>query len=320
MKIDKFKFLVFFSVVYTISIGSGAAKDETEFNFSKKINYKGKKPCGITITERETATEIELSEDEIGKVLRDAGKIRKEKEKTAHITSPLVPSKVVSFTSNVSGKRETVEHPVYVIQSKEDKRRFRNIIQKFYDDSNKARKEDTDKPSPLIIQRGLDEENDMVILRPGLDIAAAPLRKSSKAVEGYVATQPPAYGDAVDEAPQAFKKILKLVEGVRSTSATPLRHIAEIDKDFIGKDKGGAKKLRNYDKGKATKKDEEKILRLVGDIFIKTAKTEKTLVKGEVLKKLKDVLATETDSPSFSKINSNKKKVKVKKSKNKKTG
>ncbi len=254
----------------------------------------------MIITEENTNTKYDLIGDEIGKMVCDAGKKRKEKEEAAHSASPLVPSKTIFFTSNVGGERETAEYSVYVIKSREDKRKLRNVVQSFFDECKMAREEDTDKPSPLIIQRGSDEENDMVIIRSGLDIAVTPLRKSKKEEEGYVAAKPPAYGDDVDNSSKAFQKVLKLVEGVRSESATPLRHIAKKDENFIGKAKGGAKKLRNYDQGMVTKADKERVLTSFMDLFIKETETEEYLPeKDKILEKVKDALATETDSPSF---------------------
>ena len=73
-----------------------------------------------------------------------------------------------------------------------------------------------------------------------MDVGLAPL-EIREGKEGYVASKPPPYGNEVDEAPQAFQKTLKIIEGTRSTTASVLRHIAESDEDFIGKSKGGKK-------------------------------------------------------------------------------
>ena len=78
-----------------------------------------------------------------------------------------------------------------------------------------------------------------------------------------------------------------------------LRHIAQKDEDFIGKDKGGAKKLRNYDEGKVTKADEEKVFKLFANLFVKKLKERPSSNITEIKNEIKRELATETDLTSF---------------------
>lgn len=270
---------------------------EGEEKFTKKIDYvrKTKKVSGITITDQHTLTEYKISKDEAVEMIQESGKIRKEKQAAANNNYPLVNNKIIKFTSNINAEKKTEEYPLYLINNREDKRKGRDLIQKFFDESQQGK-----KPEPLFLQMGPDENTDVNIIRSGLDIAVSPLRKSAKKEEGYLAKKPPAYGSDVDESSKSLQKALKLVEGSRSKSAPVLRHIAKKDDDFIGKVKGGAKKLRNFDEGKVSKADEEKVLNSLADHYIdKLSMNENPPHIIEINHQIKCDLATETDSASF---------------------
>jgi hypothetical protein len=278
----------------TMTYGARKHPDTININFKK-----GEKEYSYSITSKEVSSAIFT-----------AGKARKEKEKKAQAESPLLTTDTISLTTNEGGERKTKSVNVYQIKSKPDKRKFRNIIQNFFDKCKKSREDGTPRPASIVVQRGNNQKTDLSILRPGLDVSLSPLKV--KDGKEYTASKPPAYGDEVDKASDAVKKTLKLAEGGRSQTASVLRHIAEKDSDFLGSGKGGAKKLRDYDKGRATKKDQESTMNSFAKIFIK--KVEKKEIqkkkdfpsKDEILKEVIAELNTETDSPSFH--NSDKKK------------
>jgi len=294
-------FLSVFAQPLLSAENDGAKANVNHSRFTQKIDYMGTttKPSGITITDQQSQIEYKLPKAEIMKMIQNCGEIRKAKQVRSNHASPLVPTKSIKFTSTIDKMKTTEEHPLYEIKDKESKRKARDLIQKLYDESKQG-----NKPAPLFLQIGPDENTDITIIRPGLDIAASPLRKSEKAKEGYLASKPPAYGTAVNTSPLSFQKTLKLVEGARSNSAPVLRHIAQTDDDFIGKDKGGAQKLRNYDIGKVTKTDEEKVFKLFASLFISKLKEKKASSNiVEIKEKIICELATETDSASFIIIN-----------------
>ena len=186
-----------------------------EPRFTKEIDYIGKtkKASGIIITDQQTQTEYTLTKSEIMKMIQKCGKNRKEKQAISNSSLPLASSKNIKFTSKINGKKETEEYPLYEIKNRESKRKARDMIQKLYDESKQG-----NKPEPLFLQIGPDENTDVTIIRSGLDIVASPLRKSEKEYEGYLAAKPPAYGAAVYTSLKSFQKTLQLVEGARSTS------------------------------------------------------------------------------------------------------
>lgn len=117
-----------------------------------------------------------LTTKDINEAIIAAGKRRKAKEKKAQSDSPLMPTGTISFTSS---KKETKDIEVYRVDNKEDKRKLRHIMQEFHDESVESRKNGTARPEPIAIQRG----GDLSILRPGFDVALAPLRKERKLMQ-----------------------------------------------------------------------------------------------------------------------------------------
>jgi hypothetical protein len=291
---------------------SASSSDEEKYievygSPKSKVRYgSGNRPNKIDIEFKkdEKKHTYSLTTEEVNEVIRAAGKTRKKKEKKAQNESPLLPTDTISFTSNINGKQKTVDAEIYQIENKEDKRKFRAVAQKHYDKSIASRKNGTPRPAPIFVQRGPDPITDISVLRAGLDVGLSPLEIREN-IAGYAATKPPCYGNEVDETCDAFQQALKIIEGTRSNSSTVLRHLAEEDEDFIGHNKGGAKKLRNFDDDIVTKKDQEIVMTSFANVFGKKVEERKIHHKNDfpskktILNEIAKELGTETDSPSF---------------------
>jgi hypothetical protein len=223
----------------------------------------------------------QLNNEEIRNAMLIAGKIRKQKEVDAHVKNPLIPQtqKMVRYTQD--GVKQTVFVPVYHLRTKEDKRRFRAMIQEFVDNKTDAR--------TFVFYAN---EADLVQVKTGkgtYDVAVAPTKKRRDG--DYTVKSPPPYGEPMCK---AVEKILKIIEGSRSETARCLRHIAQQNDDFIGSVKGGRARMQKYDQKAVARRDQEKIAESVRQIFIKYPPQNKPLSKH-----LEGLLNTETDSPSF---------------------
>ena len=262
--------------------------------FSRTIQLgRGKFPISLTIVDAFTGNRILLEEDFVRAVINAAGDRRKHKEKMVDSARPLEPSGTIVFTLS---KGSPTEYPLYKVRSTEEKRRMRATLQNFYDQCMAARRGNGSMPDALFVQRGPDEANDIVRVWPGKDIAASPLRPGPK--EGYVAGNPPPYGPKLAEASLGFQKTLRMVEGVRSPAASPLRRLAKQDGDFIGSASKGAEKLRKYYNGTETKVDRAKVLHSFAT-FIEEKIESYSLLTHEALV---DELGTETPTVTESGI------------------
>lgn len=224
-----------------------------------------------------------LDNEEIRQTLLKAAKTRKKKELDAQTKDPLTLNlkKTVQYTENGKLQKKSVD--VYRLQNKEDKRRFRTIVQGLIDNKTDAR--------TFVLYKN---EPDLIQIKTGkgtYDVAVSPTQKKND--DSYVVKAPPPYGKPMCK---SLQKILKIVEGTRSETARSLRHIATQDDHFIGSVKGGRARMQRYDKKAATRKDQEKIANGIRNLFISHSPKKGTVPK----KHLENLLDTETDSPSSS--------------------
>ena len=83
-----------------------------------------------------------------------------------------MPTEVIPYTK----QGQTLDKDLYIIDDKEKKRKYRHVVDNFYNEAKEARKDGVTPPSPIFARIGDDSLEDISKLAARFDVAVCPLK------------------------------------------------------------------------------------------------------------------------------------------------